>query len=101
MIRSILGSEACCRRTSPPEARAAGIPLPYAGFTCSVAQACAPFRNIRYHYTRSERGTRYDALQVTVQRRFSRIQFLVGYTASRQLSNTTRLWHFNAVQSYV
>ena len=74
-----------------PEARAAGIPLPYPGFTGSVAQALRPFpqyTGITSNF--QETGvTRYDALQATVQRRFSQgLEFLVSYTASRQLSNT-------------
>ncbi|MEJ7708749.1 MAG: hypothetical protein WKF84_02570 [Pyrinomonadaceae bacterium] len=56
-----------------------------------MAQALRPFpqyRGITSNFDQSG-ATRYDALQVTVQRRFSQgLQFLVGYTASRQLSNT-------------
>ncbi|MEO8659601.1 MAG: carboxypeptidase regulatory-like domain-containing protein [Bryobacteraceae bacterium] len=74
-----------------PEARAAGIGLPYPGFVGSVAQALRPYP--QYAGVTSnfqETGvTRYDALQATVQRRFGQgLEFLVSYTASRQMSNT-------------
>lgn len=74
-----------------PAARASGISSPYPGFSGSVAQGLRPFP--QYNFITSnfqETGaTRYDALQVTVQRRFSQgLEFLVSYTASRQLSNT-------------
>ncbi len=74
-----------------PEAIAAGIGLPYPGFTGSVAQALRPYpqySSITSNF--QETGvTRYDAFQMTVQRNFSQgLEVLVSYTASRQLSNT-------------
>ena len=74
-----------------PDARTAGIGLPYAGFTGSVAQALRPYpqyTSITSNFQETG-ATRYDAFQMTVQRRFSEgIEALVSYTASRQLSNT-------------
>lgn len=74
-----------------PEARAANIAIPYPGFSGSVAQALRPYP--QYNTITSnfqETGvTRYDAFQLTAQRRFSKgLEFLVSYTASRQMSNT-------------
>ena len=74
-----------------PAARSAGIAIPYAGFTGSVAQALRPFPQFAFITSNFQEtgATRYDAFQATVQRRFSQgLEFLVSYTASRQLSNT-------------
>ncbi|MBC7926846.1 MAG: TonB-dependent receptor [Bryobacteraceae bacterium] len=79
------------RDINSPEARAANIPIPYPGFTGSVAQALRPYPQYTGITSNFQQTgvTRYEALQATVQRRFSQgLEFLVSYTASRQLSNT-------------
>ncbi len=74
-----------------PAAAAAGIGLPYPGFNGSVAQALRPYpqySSITSNFQETG-ATRYDAFQLTVQRRFSQgLEFLVSYTAAHQLSNT-------------
>lgn len=72
------------------EARAAGIPIPYDGFSGSVAQALRPFPqyfNIPYLGAQIGNST-YHALQVNLQKRSGDFTFLLGYTFSKQLTNT-------------
>ena len=74
-----------------PAARAAGIGLPYTGFRGSVAQALRPFPQYAAITSNFQQTgvTRYDAFQMTLQRRFIKgLEGLVSYTASRQMSNT-------------
>jgi Carboxypeptidase regulatory-like domain len=74
-----------------PEAQAAGIPLPYPGFTGSVAQALKPFpqyTNITRPYENSGNST-YHAFQLKVDKRFSQgLAFLISYTASKTLTSS-------------
>ena len=71
-----------------PEAAAAGITAPYAGFTGSVVQALRPFP--QYTVIRNNAQptafSRYHALQVRMQKRYSNdMAFLVAYTLSKNL----------------
>jgi len=73
-----------------PEARAAGIPIPYAGFQGSVAQALRPYPQYTgVDVLDSTYGfSLYHALQVTAQKRFKLgLNFLATYTASKNLVN--------------
>ncbi|MEW5974192.1 MAG: TonB-dependent receptor [Acidobacteriota bacterium] len=74
-----------------PEAQAAGIPLPYAGFNGSVAQALKPFpqySSITRPYENSGNST-YNAFQLKVTKRFSQgLAFLLSYTASKILTDS-------------
>ena len=72
-----------------PEAQAAGIPLPYDGFVGSVAQALRPFPHYLgiNHWGAQVGNSSYHALQVNLQKRSGDLTFLVGYTASKQLTN--------------
>lgn len=71
-------------------ATAAGVPLPYAGFTGSVAQALRPypqFLNITDN-TEIEGHSHYNALQLRAQKYFSDgLTFLVSYTYSQTITN--------------
>ena len=71
-------------------ATAAGVPLPYAGFTGSVAQALRPFpqfQNITDN-TENEGHSHYNALQLRAQKYFSDgLTFLVSYTYSQTITN--------------
>jgi hypothetical protein len=71
-------------------ATAAGVPLPYAGFTGSVAQALRPFpqfQNITDN-TENEGHSHYNSLQVRAQKYFSNgLTFLVSYTYSQTITN--------------
>ncbi|PYV91032.1 MAG: hypothetical protein DMG05_08355 [Acidobacteria bacterium] len=74
-----------------PEAQAAGIPLPYPGFTGSVAQALKPFpqySSITRPYENSGNST-YNAFQLKVTKQFSQgLALLLSYTASKILTDT-------------
>jgi carboxypeptidase family protein len=73
-----------------PEARAAGIPIPYPGFNGSVAQALLPFpQYLSTPGLASQVGnSSYHALQLNLQKRFgSGLSFLAAYTASKNLTN--------------
>jgi hypothetical protein len=73
------------------QARAAGIPIPYAGFSASVAQALRPFPqyNMIERYNQASGNSTYHSLQVKVQRRFSRgFSLLAGYTLSKWLTDS-------------
>jgi hypothetical protein len=69
-------------------ARAAGIGLPYAGFTGSVSQALRPypqFSDIRNLYEPIGWST-YQAMQMRLQKRYSSgVNFLAAYTLSKSL----------------
>jgi hypothetical protein len=73
-----------------PEAQAAGIPLPYDGFVGSVAQALRPFPHYLglTHWGAQIGNSSYHALQVNLQKRSGDVTFLVGYTFSKQLTNS-------------
>jgi Carboxypeptidase regulatory-like domain/TonB dependent receptor len=75
-----------------PEAIAAGIPLPFPGFTGSVAQALRPFpqfQNISGN-TQNTGHIHYNSLQMRAQKYFSDgLTFLVSYTYSQTISDAT------------
>src|SRR5262249_29041677 len=71
------------------QARAAGIPIPYAGFNSSVAQALRPypqFTNIPVVGAQVGSST-YHAMQMNFQKRAGDLTFLLAYTISKQLTN--------------
>jgi hypothetical protein len=76
---------------SSPEAQAAGIPLPYPGFTGSVAQALRPFpqfTNITRPFQNAGNST-YHAFQLKIEKRFSHgLTFLTSYTVSKTLTDS-------------
>jgi hypothetical protein len=73
-----------------PAAQAAGIPIPYAGFQGSVAQALRPYPQ---YLTINNEGSAvstntYNSFQVKLQKHYSKgLSFLVGYTISKQLTD--------------
>ncbi len=75
-----------------PEAVAAGLTAPYAGYTGTVRQALRPYPQYRYItslFDLSGSGE-YNALQMTLQKRLSAgLDFMASYTASRFYSNTS------------
>jgi hypothetical protein len=78
---------------SSPEAVAAGIPVPYQGFTGTVAQALRPYPQ----YTTINDAdqptgkSNYQGLQMKAQRRLSQgFNFLVSYTLSKTLGNSAQ-----------
>jgi hypothetical protein len=74
------------------DARAANIPIPYPGFQGSVAQALRPFPQYGFIHSNAQLtgNTRYDALQLSVQKYFSQgVSFLVNYVVSKTLDNTS------------
>ena len=78
----------CLSDGSCPNARAAGVKLPYAGFTSSVAQALRPFPQYVAVYNEYELAgfSTYNALQVKLEKRFSAdFNILVSYSASKSL----------------
>jgi len=74
-----------------PQAIAAGISAPYAGFTGSVAQALRPypqFLNITDN-TQNTGHSRYNSLQLRAQKDLSNgLFFLVSYTYSQTITDT-------------
>lgn len=70
-----------------PAAQTAGIPLPYPGFTGSVAQALRPYpQYLGVTNMDAQVGTStYHALQINAQRQFGSLVFLANFTASKQL----------------
>jgi hypothetical protein len=73
-----------------PEAIAAGIPLPFPGFTGSVAQALRPFPQFQYisPNTQNTGHIHYNSLQLRAQKYFSDgLTFLVSYTYSQTISD--------------
>jgi hypothetical protein len=77
------------RRIDSPEAVAAGIKPPFAGFPASqtVAQALRSYPQYLnlYAYGAAYGQSWYDALQVKVERRFGSYQILANYTWSKSL----------------
>lgn len=72
-----------------PEAKLAGIPVPYPGFTGSVAQALRPYPQylgVSDLYAQFGNAN-YNSLQVNLQKRFGGLTFLVAYTISKNLTN--------------
>lgn len=73
-------------------AREAGIPIPYPGFTGSVAQALRPYPHVLDVDSREAKlGTSiYHSGQFKVQKRFANgVQGLASYTFSRMLADVT------------
>jgi hypothetical protein len=72
---------------------AAGIKIPFPGFTGTVAQAIRPypqFTNSIYNIADSAGFSEYHSLQATAQKRLGQgLTFLVSYTFSKQLDNYT------------
>jgi hypothetical protein len=71
-----------------PQAVAAGIPVPYAGFQGSVAQALLPFPQYSGVTQANNRGgfSEYNAGHFALEKRVSiGLSFLVDYTISKQL----------------
>jgi hypothetical protein len=78
------------RPATSPEAAAAGIRIPYPGFTSSVAQALRPypqFNNIENRSNPNGNST-YHALQLAADKRLSRgLTLLANYTFSKTISD--------------
>jgi hypothetical protein len=74
-----------------PAAKAAGITIPYPGFTGSVRQSLRPFPQITssiYNIADSHGFSEYHSLQATAQKRLGQdLTFLISYTFSKQLTN--------------
>jgi hypothetical protein len=71
-----------------PRVVAQGFTLPYAGFTGTLAQALRPYpqyNNIIHTYL-GKGATRYDALQVKLEKRYSALALLAAYTWEKNLS---------------
>jgi hypothetical protein len=75
-----------------------GVPLPYPNFVddfgggATVAQALVPYPQYSYIFNNFEGSgtTYYQSAQIEVEKRFSQgLSFLVGYTLSRLLDNTS------------
>jgi len=78
------------RPASSPEAAAAGIQLPYAGFTGSVAQALRPFPQVLdiNANTAPNGNSTYHSLQVKLERRMGAgFTYLAAYTWSKSVSD--------------
>jgi len=76
-----------------PEARAAGIPIPYPGFTGTVRQALRPFPQVLTITSMEDKlgSSIYHAFQFKVQKRFAGgLHFLVSYTNSKLLTDNDR-----------
>jgi hypothetical protein len=76
-----------------PEARAANIPIPYAGFTGSVFQALRPFPQYNFINTdcclENLGNSNYNSLQVKLERRFSQgLNLLLAYTFSKTITDS-------------
>lgn len=75
-----------------PQAKAAGIPLPYPGFNGSVAQALKPYPQYSSVGVLSDQwgNSAYNAMQLNVQRHFGNtLTMLANYTVSKWLSDGT------------
>jgi hypothetical protein len=75
---------------SSPAARDAGIPLPYAGFSGSVAQALRPFPQYQTISMSSNPNgnSTYNSMQVRIQKRYSAgISVLLTYTLAKNLTD--------------
>src|SRR5579883_924744 len=81
----------CLNDGTCPNAVAAGVKLPYPGFTGSVEQALRPFPqylNIAAN-TQADGHATYHSLQVKAQKYFSHgVSFLVSYTWFKNLDNS-------------
>jgi len=82
------------RPANSPEAIAAGIPLPWSGFTGSVQQALRPFPQVLDIDNRSNPNgsSTYHALQAKLERRMSNgLTYLAAYTFSRAISDNSTM----------
>ena len=78
-----------------PAARAAGIPIPYAGFTGPVAQALRPYPQYRsIQCTQCQVGNSlYNGVQINAQKRFGQgLTFLANYTIAKQFASEQGIW---------
>ena len=85
-----LGSDLLEADVNSPQARAAGIKVPYSGFSGSVAQALKPFPQYNHiNYVGAMLGnSTYHSLQVNLQKRLGHgLSFLASYAVQKQLSN--------------
>ncbi|MGH9783655.1 MAG: hypothetical protein ACRD88_05670, partial [Terriglobia bacterium] len=76
------------RNITSPEARAAGIPIPFPGFTGTVAQVLRPFpQYLDLSATQSKAGnSKYHAMTIRLQKRFSSgLSVEAHYTLSKAL----------------
>jgi hypothetical protein len=85
----------CLSNGTCPSAIAAGVKLPYSGFTGTISQALRPFpqygdfeqENNSFTPDRTGNST-YHALQVGVEKRFAQgLSFLVSYTVSKNITD--------------
>lgn len=88
----LLADVSCLSDGTCPNAIAAGVQVPYAGFTGRINQALRPYPQylgINSNNFAIDGYSTYHALQVAAQRRFSQgLQFLVSYTASKQIGTS-------------
>ncbi len=80
-----------------PAAQAAGIALPYPGFTGTVAQSLRPYPQYTGISSQASRShySLYNAFMLTVQKRFGQdLFFTVGYTFSKQFERASSLQHY-------
>ena len=78
------------RSITSPEAKAAGIALPYGGFTGSVAQALRPYPQYQgvSDNANPNGNSTYHALQIKAEKRTTHgISYLVAYTWSKTISD--------------
>jgi len=74
-----------------PQAQAAGIAVPYPGFTGTVAQALRPFPQYQQIILVQDPvgNNTYNSLQIKAQKTYSQgISFLVSYTLSKDLTDS-------------
>jgi hypothetical protein len=85
----------CLSNGSCPNAIAAGVKVPYAGFSGTVAQALRPFPQYG-NFTQDDNSfgpdktgnSTYNAFQLKVDRRFAEgLNFLVSYTVSKNITD--------------
>jgi carboxypeptidase family protein len=95
-----LGSEltmpsSCLAANTCPNSKAAGLTLPYAGFTGNINQLLRPFpqygnfeqENNSFTPDRTGNST-YNAMQLQVNKRFAQgLSFLVSYTVSKNITD--------------
>ena len=85
-----LGSTLLLSDVNSPAAQAAGIKVPYAGFTGDVAQSLRPYPQFQEIVWRNaaDGQSHYNALQVTFDHRLSQgFQMRVGYTWSKLIND--------------
>jgi len=78
------------------------VPLPYSGFTGTVAQALAPYPQYTAvsYYLPHFGWSDYNSLQVEVNHRFTKgLGFLVAYTFSKALSNVSNALYGISMQN--